>query len=190
MHAVNCATGTGGLVTDDWQHFLWPKVRFLVDKLGLRPWYTNPEAFVKNLAADQAEALRAQALADAATEAKTAAVEAVNSTGEAGTESMSTGSSVNLTDLARLLERNSSTASGSSSVDAAPLTLDVPAEVELIPDVDANPDLDVPAVVEALSDTEAEAHVLAAVDFLEWSQPSLSPLATSAASAALPVTGG
>jgi len=151
---VTCIAGTGGLVTDDWQHFLWPKVRFLVDKLGLTPWYTNPEAFAKSMAAEQAEALRVQALADAVAAASmAAAAEAavMNVTAEAGSESILNGSLLNVTDLAVLLTRNSSDASGTSNIGAAPLDLDVPAVVESFPDLTADAD-SVPAVVEALSD--------------------------------------
>lgn len=38
--SVNANSGdTGGLVSPNWQTFMWVKLRFLVDKLGLRPWY-------------------------------------------------------------------------------------------------------------------------------------------------------
>lgn len=38
--AVNANSGdTGGLVTPSWQSVMWVKVRYLVDKMGLRPWY-------------------------------------------------------------------------------------------------------------------------------------------------------
>jgi hypothetical protein len=32
---------TGGLVSDDWQSLQWGKLGYLVDKWGLRPWYTT-----------------------------------------------------------------------------------------------------------------------------------------------------
>eukprot|EP00775_Hariotina_reticulata_P008523 gene8523-8705_t len=168
------SNGTGGLVTDDWQHFLWPKVRFLVNKLGLRPWYKNPEAFVKSLAADQAEALRVQALSDAAVDAHRAAQAAVsNVTTQARSDSLSPGSFLNLTDLglAELLDHNSSDAPGISSTDAAYLNLDVPAVVETFPESKAATYY-VPAVVEPISETETEVEVPAGVDVLEKLQPS------------------
>ena len=38
--AVNANSGdTGGIVTPSWQSFMWIKVRYLVDHMGLRPWY-------------------------------------------------------------------------------------------------------------------------------------------------------
>ncbi|KAI8468681.1 MAG: glycoside hydrolase superfamily [Monoraphidium minutum] len=40
MWAVNANSGdTGGLVSPSWQGLMWVKVRFLVDRMGLVPWY-------------------------------------------------------------------------------------------------------------------------------------------------------
>lgn len=30
---------TGGIVTNQWQDIHWPKVRFMMQRLGLQPWY-------------------------------------------------------------------------------------------------------------------------------------------------------
>lgn len=30
---------TGGLIDDNWRELMWVKIRFLVNKLGLKPWY-------------------------------------------------------------------------------------------------------------------------------------------------------
>lgn len=58
--------GTGGLTTENWQDLVWPKVRYLIDYYGLKPWYENPAAFVMNSEAEKADALAARAAADAA----------------------------------------------------------------------------------------------------------------------------
>lgn len=29
----------GGIVSPSWQTFMWVKLRYLQDKMGLRPWY-------------------------------------------------------------------------------------------------------------------------------------------------------
>jgi hypothetical protein len=43
--AWNANSGdTGGLVTPNWHTLQWAKLRFLVDRMGLRPWYLGVEA--------------------------------------------------------------------------------------------------------------------------------------------------
>jgi len=38
--AVNANSGdTGGIVSPNWQTFMWVKLRFLQEKMGLKPWY-------------------------------------------------------------------------------------------------------------------------------------------------------
>ena len=39
--AYNANSGdTGGIVTPDWQDLMWNKLRWLRDKMGLKPWYS------------------------------------------------------------------------------------------------------------------------------------------------------
>jgi hypothetical protein len=67
---------TGGLVTDNWQEFAWPKIRYLQKSFGLQPWYSDTNAFLMSVAAQQQDAVKARAAADAAAAEEAAAAAA------------------------------------------------------------------------------------------------------------------
>jgi hypothetical protein len=67
---------TGGLVTDDWQQFAWPKIRYLEKHFNLQPWYSDTNAFLASVAAQQQDAVKARITADAAAAKEAAAAAA------------------------------------------------------------------------------------------------------------------
>uniref|UniRef100_A0A383VF90 Glycoside hydrolase family 5 domain-containing protein n=1 Tax=Tetradesmus obliquus TaxID=3088 RepID=A0A383VF90_TETOB len=70
------SAATGGLVTDDWQEFAWPKIQFLQKHFGLQPWYSDTDSFLTSVAAQQQDAVKARAAADAAAAEEAAAAAA------------------------------------------------------------------------------------------------------------------
>lgn len=120
VQALACTftpAGTGGLTTDDWQELLWPKIRYLTDHYGLKPWYTDPAAFIKNIEAEKADALTARAAADAAARSAAAAANPLP---------------VNLTDLSVVRFGAAATKTAAADNPGAG-RLDVPAVVEYVP---------------------------------------------------------
>jgi hypothetical protein len=74
--ASSVFVATGGLVTDDWQQFAWPKIRYLEKHFRLQPWYSDTNAFLASVAAQQQDAVRARIAADAAAAQEAAAAAA------------------------------------------------------------------------------------------------------------------
>jgi hypothetical protein len=74
--SASVLAGTGGLVTDDWQQFAWPKIRYLETHFKLQPWYSDTNAFLASVAAQQQDAVRARITADAAAAKEAAAAAA------------------------------------------------------------------------------------------------------------------
>jgi hypothetical protein len=70
------SVATGGLVTDDWQQFAWPKIRFLEKHFRLQPWYSDTNAFLASVAAQQQDAVKARSAADAVAAQEAAAAAA------------------------------------------------------------------------------------------------------------------
>eukprot|EP00878_Enallax_costatus_P038472 GHUV01043723.1.p1 GENE.GHUV01043723.1~~GHUV01043723.1.p1 ORF type:complete len:119 (-),score=30.54 GHUV01043723.1:455-811(-) len=38
---------TGGIVMNNWQDLNWVKLRYMIDNLGLQPWYKQPASSVR-----------------------------------------------------------------------------------------------------------------------------------------------